>query len=51
LYATYLSQTECQTFGYSAIIATIVSVIQSFSVLGNALGYLNNLSQGQFTFF
>jgi ABC-type bacteriocin/lantibiotic exporter with double-glycine peptidase domain len=52
LYSTYLSQTECQTFGYSGIIATLVSVIQSFGALGNALSFLNSLSQGKtFCFF
>ncbi len=51
LYATYLSQNECQTFGYSGIIATLMSVLQSFNSLGIALSYLNRLSIGSSLIF
>ncbi len=48
LYATNLIQNECQVFSYSDIISSSLSTIQSVGPLGNALSFLNNLSQGWF---
>jgi ATP-binding cassette subfamily B (MDR/TAP) protein 1 len=48
LFATHISQTECKTFGYGSIMTAIVCVVQSFNYVGNALAFLNTLTQGLF---
>jgi ATP-binding cassette subfamily B (MDR/TAP) protein 1 len=50
LYATYLSQNECETFSYSSLLSTLMFVIHCFSSLSNALAFLNLLSQGKLMF-
>jgi ABC-type bacteriocin/lantibiotic exporter with double-glycine peptidase domain len=48
LFATYLGQTDCETTSFSNIMVCVVCIILSFSYLGNALAFLNTLSQGLF---